>query len=218
MFLLLKFRGLSIFPHANEGLSLVDFLQVIVQELSSQFELLTQMLLENADSTLVLFCKCKRCLNDWVALLRHSRFKFSRSENWLCEILKLQFMNLSKYSSSMGKEFAQQLVVHSGCWLMDSWLQRLGSCRYRATDPTWSFCVLDKARPTPPNCYLYFHHSCHWSDTPDSKIYQSKVDNMKGNRSFPGDVLARAAIERSAAASQSCADSMNLSDLLIYAA
>lgn len=39
-----------------------------------------------------------------------------------------------KYVPSMGKEFVPQLGVHWDCWLMGSWLQRLGICKCRATD------------------------------------------------------------------------------------
>lgn len=173
------------------------------------------MHLENADW--FGFVKSKWYFIDWVALLRHFHFKSLRSQNWLCELLKQQVMNLSEYGPSVGKECLPQLAVHLDCWLMDSWLQKLAICRYRATDHIWSFNVLDEARATSPECYLCFHHSCHWFDMPVSEICQ-RLAMLTVTADFPGDVLARAAIERPAAASELCWQSESHSDLLINAA
>lgn len=137
----------------------------------------------------------------WVFFVNPNDVSLTELHCWGTPILnssgvRIDYVNFWNYSLwiwvSMAQaqgEFAMQLVVHSGCWLTNSWLQRLGICRYRATDHIWSFCILGKARPTTLKCYLFssFLPLVWHSRFKDL----SKVGYVKGNCRFPRRCAAK---------------------------
>lgn len=125
---------------------------------------------------------------------------------WTFEVIVHEF---DKFSPSMEKGLVLQPMVCSvliqgfliartaDIWSADIWrLSRL-------------FFLCISQVQTQPNKIFYFHHSCHWSDTPVAKIYQRNAV-LRVTANFPGDVLARAITERPAAPSQSCVGTLGL--------